>query len=197
MSSRHLPRQPDRDVRMHEPPPQQHNLQHPQHPPPHVVHLNGNSSINIPPSGISNGATISPSTNPTAVPNGAPTTSTSSVIHKLNVANEQTWLLIGTTTLDIHVLFYFINTCPGRVAEQLGDLDKASIAYDHALRHNPHSLSGLTQIAGIARIKEDYPKVSILLRFRSCRLHIRGQLPLAEVCLLLFGTFSDLIFLMT
>jgi hypothetical protein len=47
----------------------------------------------------------------------------------------------------------------GRVAEQMGDLEHALSAYEHALRHNPMSLSGLTQVAGIARIKENYTKV--------------------------------------
>ena len=47
----------------------------------------------------------------------------------------------------------------GRVAEQMGDLEHALSAYENALRHNPMSLSGLTQVAGIARIKENYPKV--------------------------------------
>ncbi|TEB14050.1 TPR-like protein [Coprinellus micaceus] len=32
------------------------------------------------------------------------------------------------------------------------------MAYENALRHNPMSLPGLTQVAGIARIKENYPK---------------------------------------
>jgi general transcriptional corepressor CYC8 len=44
----------------------------------------------------------------------------------------------------------------------MGNLEQALSAYENALRHNPHSLSGLTQVAGIARIKENYPKV----RFR-------------------------------
>ncbi|KAF9808700.1 hypothetical protein IEO21_07787 [Rhodonia placenta] len=61
-------------------------------------------------------------------------------IQKLAHANEQTWLLIG------------------RVAEQMGNLEHALSAYENALRHNPMSLSGLTQVAGIARIKENYPK---------------------------------------
>lgn len=47
----------------------------------------------------------------------------------------------------------------GRVAEQMGDLEHALSAYENALRHNPMSMSGLTQVAGIARIKENYPKV--------------------------------------
>ncbi|KAJ3709461.1 hypothetical protein C8R42DRAFT_730079 [Lentinula raphanica] len=63
------------------------------------------------------------------------------MIQKLNSANEQTWLLIG------------------RVAEQMGDLEHALSAYENALRHNPMSLSGLTQVAGIARIKENYPSL--------------------------------------
>lgn len=41
----------------------------------------------------------------------------------------------------------------------MGDLEHAITAYENALRHNPLSLSGLTQVAGIARIKENYPKV--------------------------------------
>ncbi|KAI5991298.1 TPR-like protein [Pisolithus orientalis] len=136
-------RQPDRDV-VH---PHPHALvTHPPLPPP--PHLNGNSTV--PPStpgSISNGSnhtntasaqlvspTVVPSTAPP--PNGVPT----STIHKLALANEQTWLLIG------------------RVAEQMGDLEHAITAYENALRHNPLSLSGLTQVAGIARIKENYPK---------------------------------------
>jgi len=42
----------------------------------------------------------------------------------------------------------------------MGDLEHALSAYENALRHNPTSLSGLSQVAGIARIKENYPKVS-------------------------------------
>jgi glucose repression mediator protein len=49
----------------------------------------------------------------------------------------------------------------------MGDLEHALSAYENALRHNPMSLSGLTQVAGIARIKENYPKV---------RLHFFGSL---------------------
>ncbi|THH30378.1 hypothetical protein EUX98_g3810 [Antrodiella citrinella] len=40
----------------------------------------------------------------------------------------------------------------------MGNLEHALSAYESALRHNPMSLSGLTQVAGIARIKENYPK---------------------------------------
>ena len=48
----------------------------------------------------------------------------------------------------------------------MGDLDHALSAYENALRHNPMSMSGLQQVAGISRIKENYPKVntSTLLR---------------------------------
>ncbi|KAF9457460.1 hypothetical protein BDZ94DRAFT_1292387 [Collybia nuda] len=139
--SRHVPRQPDRD-RPHDPTPttvhpHTHNLiTHPSHPQPHPPHLNG--ATPIPPSSTNGpSALVSPSAVP-AAPNGASTAP--SIIHKLNAANEQTWLLIG------------------RVAEQMGDLEHALSAYENALRHNPMSLSGLTQVAGIARIKENYPK---------------------------------------
>ena len=47
----------------------------------------------------------------------------------------------------------------------MGDLDHALAAYENALRHNPMSLSGLTQVASIARIKENYPKVILLTTF--------------------------------
>ncbi|EIM83322.1 TPR-like protein [Stereum hirsutum FP-91666 SS1] len=39
----------------------------------------------------------------------------------------------------------------------MGDLEHALSAYENALRHNPMSIPGLTQVAGIARIKENYP----------------------------------------
>ncbi|KAJ7037454.1 TPR-like protein [Mycena alexandri] len=104
--------------------------------PPHP-HNNG-----PPPPPLQNGGPhpqtiVSPIQGPAA--NGV-NSATSSAIHKLTTANEQTWLLIG------------------RVAEQMGDLEHALSAYENALRHNPMSLSGLTQVAGIARIKENYPK---------------------------------------
>ncbi|KAF8872416.1 hypothetical protein CPB85DRAFT_1350123 [Mucidula mucida] len=95
-------------------------------------HLNGNGPVSTAPPPSSN-TIVSPTTS-----NGvaAPTT----IVQKLATANESTWLLIG------------------RVAEQMGDLEHALSAYENALRHNPTSLSGLTQVAGIARIKENYPK---------------------------------------
>jgi general transcriptional corepressor CYC8 len=107
-----------------------------------------------------NAANVSPGAGVSNVANGqlGPTQSTSA-IHKLAQANEQTWLLIGShvalsgaTDANIHPL--------GRIAEQMGDLEHAQSAYESALRHNPISMSGLTQVAGIARIKENYPMVS-------------------------------------
>ncbi|KAF9014918.1 hypothetical protein BDQ17DRAFT_1418054 [Cyathus striatus] len=141
MSLRHL-RQPDRDVRMHDPPPpaavhpHTHNLV--SHPP----HVNGAAAIPTTPGGLSNGSAHVNAISPAAVTAGpaANGTTSSSIVLKLKAANEQTWLLIG------------------RVAEQMGDLEHALSAYENALRHNQSSLSGLTQVAGIARIKENYPK---------------------------------------
>jgi hypothetical protein len=63
--------------------------------------------------------------------------------------------LFHQDTRGTKIALYF----PGRVAEQMGDLEHAITAYENALRHNPMSLPGLTQVAGIARIKENYPKV--------------------------------------
>ncbi|OBZ80027.1 General transcriptional corepressor ssn6 [Grifola frondosa] len=107
------PRQPERDIRLHDPhaPHHAHSLPPSNHQHPHPPHLNGNSLSN-PPASIA----------------GPPTNSRSC---RINL---------------------------GRVAEQMGNLEHALSAYEHALRHNPLSLSGLTQVAGIARIKENYPK---------------------------------------
>ncbi|KAJ8520371.1 hypothetical protein ONZ45_g2815 [Pleurotus djamor] len=152
MSLRHISRPQERpDVRMHETTPVPSHSQlfstHPSQPPPppshHAPppHLNGNAPI--PPAPLANGSSHgNPIVSPTAVTNSVPNGvgSSSSITHKLAVANEQTWLLIG------------------RVAEQMADLDHALSAYENALRHNPVSLAGLTQVAGIARIKENYPK---------------------------------------
>ena len=41
----------------------------------------------------------------------------------------------------------------------MGDLDRALTAYERALQHNPSSIPGLTQVAGIARVRENYVKV--------------------------------------
>ncbi|KIK99211.1 hypothetical protein PAXRUDRAFT_60561, partial [Paxillus rubicundulus Ve08.2h10] len=137
---------------MHEPThPHPHALiTHPHPAPPHPPHLNGSSAaLPTTPGNLSNGSNHAHTVanqivSPVVVPNAPPTNGVaptpSSVIHKLAVANEQTWLLIG------------------RVAEQMGDLEHAITAYENALRHNPMSLPGLTQVAGIARIKENYPK---------------------------------------
>ncbi|KLO11276.1 hypothetical protein SCHPADRAFT_906143 [Schizopora paradoxa] len=181
-------RERDRDVRMHDhlphlsgpppPPPPAHG---------HPVHMNGsvpstpaglanghahpppppppNPHGPPPPSAMSPGAPPPPPTGPGGVPvgagpgappgpssnggphangGGAPVPVVPAQVHpaiaKLTKTNEETWLLIGS------------------VAENIGDLDRALSAYENALRHNPHSLSGLTQVAGIARIRENYVK---------------------------------------
>ncbi|KAF7800323.1 hypothetical protein EIP86_011573 [Pleurotus ostreatoroseus] len=147
MAHRHTPRQPERDVRLHDPHahhPHAHSLP----PPPHALAahpaaLNGGS---IPSTPLASGSAPPPPasivTSP-AVPkgvNGVVVNPPAATIQKLAQANEQTWLLIGG------------------LAEQMGNLEHALSAYENALRHNPMSLSGLTQVAGIARIKENYPK---------------------------------------
>ena len=143
---RHVPRQPDRSPTIHSHP---HSL---------AAHINGSAPVPSTPNGSSH-AIVSPAAVPNPVPNGA-APSPSNMIHKLAVANEQTWLLIGIS-LSLGV----VGVSPfavGRVAEQMNDLEHALSAYENALRHNPMSMSGLTQVAGIARIKENYPKVKLL-----------------------------------
>ncbi|KAH9996620.1 hypothetical protein BJV77DRAFT_987930 [Russula vinacea] len=139
--SRHTPRQSSRDLRLHEP----HALHPPPHhvpPPPPIPHLNGNGVVPGTPASIPNGAPhLHPSSH--VSPKGGMASSATGPlppsIQKLVDANEQTWLVIGS------------------VAEQMGDLEHAATAYENALRHNPMSIPGLTQVAGIARIKENYP----------------------------------------
>jgi hypothetical protein len=109
MSHRHLQRQSDRDVRMHDPPAHPHPhviLTHPVHPATsaHPPHLNGNATALPTTPALSNGSShahtasnqiVSPVVVPNAPASNGIAPAPSSIIHKLAVANEQTWLLIG------------------------------------------------------------------------------------------------------
>ncbi|KAI0935662.1 hypothetical protein AcV5_004018 [Taiwanofungus camphoratus] len=169
MSLRHTPRQSERDVRLHDPHaahPHSHSLPPPPHPHAHPPHMNGNG-IPTPPGPLpgppSHAPAISQMVSPPvmskAISNGVVIPAS---IQKLAQANEQTWLLIGNiyprSMVSIRLIAPTSDHCAGRVAEQMGNLEHALSAYENALRHNPLSLSGLTQVAGIARIKENYPK---------------------------------------
>jgi hypothetical protein len=178
-----MQRQSERDVRMHEPPTHSHPhaiLTHPTQP-----HINGNAAALPTTPALSNGSHTASNqiVSPVVIPN-APTSNgvapqPSSVIHKLAVANEQTWLLIGKRSFFIKKKNRLISLTlfPGRVAEQMGDLEHAITAYENALRHNPMSLSGLTQVAGIARIKENYPKVGKIVDAISCQYQVPCRCP--------------------
>ncbi|CEL58222.1 General transcriptional corepressor ssn6 OS=Schizosaccharomyces pombe (strain 972 / ATCC 24843) GN=ssn6 PE=1 SV=1 [Rhizoctonia solani AG-1 IB] len=130
---------------------------HHYHLPPHPAHPAHPSYSHPPPPGTplaTNGSAASPvpAAMPTPSARGAAAAAAASAVapviphpatqlpalQKLAQANEQTWLLIGT------------------VAEQMNDLDRALAAYEHAIRHNPHSIAGLNNIAGIARSRENY-----------------------------------------
>ncbi|KAH9949448.1 TPR-like protein [Amylocystis lapponica] len=145
MSLRHTPRQSERDVRLHDPHPAHphaHSLPPPPpHPLPHPPHMNGNG-LPTPPGPLSGPSSHPPI--PSQMVVSPPTLSAPQPgnpnLHRLTLADEQTWLLIG------------------RIAEQMGDLEHALSAYEHALRHNPLSLPGLTQVASIARVNENYSK---------------------------------------
>ena len=43
------------------------------------------------------------------------------------------------------------------------DPDKAIQCYENALRHNPYNPKALTQIASLCRIREQFPKVCLLI----------------------------------
>lgn len=101
MSTRQ-PRQPDRDIRLHDPHhPHAHSLPPPPHPHAHPLHLNGSSIPNTP---LAPGAAPPPPaamvTSP-SVPNGANGAVAPSSMQKLAQANEQTWLLIGACVLCV------------------------------------------------------------------------------------------------
>jgi tetratricopeptide (TPR) repeat protein len=83
-------------------------------------------------------------------------------LQKLAQANEQTWLLIGNFYLSDRQLKKNNIVFIGTVAEQMNDLDRALAAYEHAIRHNPHSIAGLNNIAGIARSRENYSMASLM-----------------------------------
>jgi len=109
-----MQRQSDRDVRMHDPPAHPHPhaiLTHPVHPaaPAHPPHLNGNATALPTTPALSNGSHTASNqiVSPVVVPNvpGASNgvaPAPSSVIHKLAAANEQTWLLIGEFSENLH-----------------------------------------------------------------------------------------------
>ena len=40
----------------------------------------------------------------------------------------------------------------------MGNLDEAVVAYDMALRHNPHSIPAMNAISCILRTKENFPR---------------------------------------
>ena len=166
-SIRHTPRQSSRDLRLHEPHALHPLPHHP--PPPPMPHLNGNGVVPTTPASIPNGA---PHPHPTShvSPKGAAGLAPGAgrplppSIQKLADANEQTWLVIGRLyficpSYPIRLRPLILISRTGSVAEQMGDLEHAANAYENALRHNPMSIPGLTQVAGIARIKENYPMV--------------------------------------
>ena len=101
-------------------------------------HMNGNP----PPVALNGAGGHPPQLSPKAPPppQGPPMPES---LQKLVSANEQTWLVVG------------------QLSEQLGDLERALSAYEHVLRHNAYSIPGLTQMAGIARIKENLPVVRV------------------------------------
>lgn len=48
----------------------------------------------------------------------------------------------------------------GTTSESMHEVDRAMIAYENALRHNPYNVVALTQIASLLRAKEQHGKVT-------------------------------------
>lgn len=51
----------------------------------------------------------------------------------------------------------------GSIAEQMGDVDRALNAYEHAIRHNPESVPAHLRVASIARSRDDFVRVRFIL----------------------------------
>lgn len=51
----------------------------------------------------------------------------------------------------------------GSIAEQMGDVDRALNAYEHAIRHNPESVPAHLRVASIARSRDDFVRVRLNL----------------------------------
>lgn len=63
------------------------------------------------------------------------------ILQKLSVANEQTWLAIGSA------------------ADTMEDYQRALVAYDSALFHNPYSVAALSAMASVYRALDHFEAV--------------------------------------
>ncbi|KAG5437521.1 hypothetical protein PCANB_000949 [Pneumocystis canis] len=65
-----------------------------------------------------------------------------SALQRLANINEETWLHIG------------------RLAEQMGEYDRALSSYESALRHNPYNIPAMLQIAALLRANEQFSRAA-------------------------------------
>ena len=92
------------------------------------------------------------------------------VFQQLTAINEVTWLQIGEYTelagypsRRVCASSYCVasaddDAIPGSLTELMGDLDRATQAYEAALRMNPYSIPAMNSISCILRTKEQFPK---------------------------------------
>ena len=126
-----------------------------------------------------------PSADPSASRSG---TQMATVAQRLSQANEAAWLKIGACLrpplpwivpwereLARHCPLapsFFFRSCSvlthgpctlrvhaGNVSEALSDVERAAMAYDNALRHNPFSIKALMGLGNILRRREIWPRV--------------------------------------
>jgi glucose repression mediator protein len=81
-----------------------------------------------------------------------------SVFQQLTQINEATWLQIGAWRRDIEHGQCADCAILGSLTELMGDLDRATAAYEAALRMNPYSIPAMNSISCILRTKEQFPK---------------------------------------
>ncbi|KAG8932974.1 glucose repression mediator protein [Tulasnella sp. 417] len=138
----HLPPPPSSHTPRHAhppPPPPPSGGPPPQQPPPAAA--NGSGPMQVSPA-ASHHRPPTAGARPSSVRGGAGARSgfTSASLQRLAQSNEETWILLGN------------------LAEQMNDPDRAENAYENALRHNPESERALTQVASIARSRDDFGK---------------------------------------
>jgi general transcriptional corepressor CYC8 len=63
-----------------------------------------------------------------------------SIIQRINQENESVWIQMG------------------KLCEQMNDVDKALLAYEHVLKFNHFNIQALSQIASIYRSKDQFQK---------------------------------------
>jgi hypothetical protein len=92
-----------------------------------------------------------------------------SSVQRLAMAMEQTWMQLGLSKSFIFIYDDGAFSSPlGNVSESMNDKDRAQLAYEHVLHHNPFSMNALLSMGHLLRGREVYGKVSS--KYYTCSL---------------------------